>query len=98
MRLYRAISSEERNSIDKSGALTVGPNSCQGKHFATRIGHARQWGERLHPNGFVILEVEIPDRFAADLYFVGGNLDMIGPAYFADESQLHYCRIETVHE
>jgi len=96
MRLFRAISPAERLALNVFGILTAGPSSCEGKHFATTLEHARAWGQKLPIEGFIVLEVEIE---AVDvLYFISENLDMIGPAYFLDEKHFDMCKIVTIHE
>lgn len=60
----------------------------EGKWFATQGEHAEQWGQLLKNGEGVTVETRIPQSVADQLYFEGGKLDGIGPAYYANSEQL----------
>jgi hypothetical protein len=78
--------------------LLPGKNSCEGKHFATTVAHAREWGTLLHGDNFAVIEVIVAEAHFHAFYLVGENVDNIGRAYFADLGQLQYCRVGRIHD
>jgi len=95
---YRAVSLKELADIRKCGCLRTTAGSCEGKHLATSLAHARQWGRMLNaPEAFAVVRISIDDAIAAD--FASWNrLDGIGPAYFATIDQIDGFRIDEVFE
>ena len=95
---YRAVSLKELADIRKSGRLRTTAGSCKGKHLATSLMHARQWGRMLNrPQSFAVVRVSIDDAIAAN--FVSWNrLDGIGPASFATIDQIDGFSIDEVFE
>jgi hypothetical protein len=88
MRMFRAISYAELQDILTSGVLRPGPPSFQGKWLAETIENAAEWGRGLYSGTqFHLIEVEIEDALVATLFRLT-NLDGIGPARFADISDL----------
>ena len=84
MRLFRAVSYAELQDIVNFGVLRSGPPSFQGKWLAETPDDAAEWGRRLYQGSpFHLIEVEMDDA-AANGSFRLANLDLIGPARFAD--------------
>lgn len=72
-----------------------------GKHITVLPKLARRWRELLpeadKPGGVIhILQIALPLEVAQALYFLGPNVDGIGPAYFATYEQLKTAIIEEV--
>ena len=65
----------------------MGPNSLQGKWFAETPENARQWGQRLYQDVFHVIQVDIPED-VADQMFRLSALDQIGPARYAEDDVL----------
>lgn len=86
----------ELADFQASGRLRIGPSSCEGKHLACLLEHARRWGELLHGRQqFAILRITVDDAAAAQL-FRWERLDAIGPACFATIEQLRNAEVVEV--
>jgi hypothetical protein len=90
MKLFRAMSRQEWADMQASGKFRPGPPSFQGKWFAESLADAIAWGKLLHPiaaTGFLVIEIDLPQT-VADQFFRLPLLDGIGPARFADVTEL----------
>jgi RHS repeat-associated protein len=72
--LYRAVSLSERSDIDLFGGFRAGPNSYEGKLFATSADDAARFGriiDALTPGGepFHVVATEIPSSLANSFEF-----------------------------
>lgn len=91
MLLYRAVSNAECQEAIQLGELRTIPGATEGKWFAENLNDARLWG--LWFTGITgvahdkILVVSLSDRIASQLFRLT-MLDNIGPARFADASEL----------
>lgn len=86
--MFRAISYAELEDIHSTGVLRPGPPSFQGKWLAETIVHAAEWGRGLYlGTSFHLIEIEVDEVVAATLFRLQ-NLDGIGPARFADITDL----------
>jgi hypothetical protein len=52
----------------------------------------------LYDGDGVVIEVVIAEEHFKKLYYIGPNVDNIGPACFAEESLLPFCKVDQVHE
>src|SRR6266513_1423121 len=97
-RFYRAVSLKELADIRRCGHLRTTAGSCEGKHLASSLTHARQWGRMPNTSQpFAVVRVSIDDAVAASL-LSWNHLDGIGPAYFATIDQIEDFRIDEVFE
>jgi len=86
-RLFRAVSEAELMSISETGRLLAGAGQMEGKWFADTLEHAQQWGDKLHPSGFKLIEVTVPED-VANRMFRHERLDGIGPARYGEIEDL----------
>jgi hypothetical protein len=80
--LYRAVSTAEADDIARFGGFRAGPNSCEGKLFATTAEDAAQYGRinnALTPGGspFHIVETRVPTSLANSFEHL--TLDSMSP-------------------
>lgn len=95
---YRAVSLAELADFRASGELRIGLSSCEGKHLACTLEHARRWGEALYGSEeFAVLRVRLDDAAAAGLHR-WERLDGIGPACFATMEQLTGAEVAEVRD
>jgi len=93
---YRAVSGSELADIRRTRQLRSIAGSCEGKHMATTVIHAAQWGEALHGTGnFLIIRIAVDDAAAAR-FMRWDNLDGIGPACFATIEELEGASVDEV--
>ncbi|KAF1714291.1 hypothetical protein CSC71_04445 [Pseudoxanthomonas sangjuensis] len=91
--LYRAVSEAEAASIRATGRFSIGPNSLEGKWLAESLKHAKEWGDKLNGKGISkLLEIKLPKSIADKLFRVE-KLDGVGPARYAELSQLEQAAI-----
>ena len=89
VQIFRNVDASEFNSIATSGEFGVGEGTMEGKWFATSGEHADQWGAWLNGGEGTTVETQIPRSVANQLHCHKGNLDGIGPAWYANESDLN---------
>ena len=90
--LYRSVSLEELDDIEKSGQLRIKFGQMEGKWFTITPGLAARWGKRFYKeNPFAIIEVAVPKRVLRQMYY-DDKLDGIGPAYYAEQHLLPHIR------
>ena len=95
---YRAVSLRELADIRRNGRLRITAGSCEGKHLATSLEHARRWGQMLHAlDGFAIVRVSIDAKISAQ-FKRWDRLDGIGPACFATIEHVGAFIIDEVFE
>ena len=59
--LFRAVGQAEFDDIAATGAFRAGPNSLEGKWFATNMQDAITWGRSFYPNrSFTVVEARLP--------------------------------------
>jgi hypothetical protein len=88
--LFRVVSDAEWQDIQGTGGFRPVPASMEGKWFAESEADARQWGRRLYTDAgqpCVLVKVVVPVPQANTLLRLGW-LDNIGPARFAEDSDL----------
>lgn len=86
--LYRAVSEEEFQQLLLTGKFQTVPHALEGKFFAEHPEHAATWGEALARTGaYRIVAVELTAS-VADGMIRWERLDGIGPARYAELSQL----------
>lgn len=91
--LYRAVSEEEFQQLLSTGKFEIASHALEGKFFAEHPDHAAAWGEALEGAGkYHIVEVELTASVADEL-MRWERLDGIGPARYADLSQLESATI-----
>jgi hypothetical protein len=91
--LYRAVSEEEFQQLLITGKFRIAPHALEGKFFAEHPEHAAAWGEALEGAGqYRIVEVELTAS-VADKLMRWERLDGIGPARYADLSELESATI-----
>jgi hypothetical protein len=96
VRLYRAISVEEAEDIATNRSFRCVAGSLEGKWFAENREHATAWGLMLFGEGlFRVVSARIP-RKTAEAFFRLDRLDNIGPARFAELSELSSAVIDEV--
>ena len=97
MKLYRAISHAEYESLQSEGLFQEGPNSMSGKWFAESLEHAHAWGKHMtFDPSYVVVELLLEDDVARDLFRIE-FLDGIGPARYAEIDQLTSATILDYH-
>jgi YD repeat-containing protein len=90
--LYRSVSLEELDDIEKLGQLRIKFGQMEGKWFTITPGLAARWGKRFYKeNPFAIIEVAVPKRVLRQMYY-DDKLDGIGPAYYAEQHLLPHIR------
>jgi hypothetical protein len=95
-RFYRAVSLAECDELTSTGRFRAAAGSLEGKWFAENPHDARKWGDLLFGSvPFRIIVVSIPQPIA-DILFRLEKLDNIGPARFAELSDLSAAVIEQV--
>jgi hypothetical protein len=91
--LYRAVSEEEFQQLLITGKFRIAPHALEGKFFAEHPEHAAAWGEALEGAGqYRIVEVELTAS-VADKLMRWERLNGIGPARYADLSELESATI-----
>jgi hypothetical protein len=88
VKLYRAVSQDEFTEIMSTGTFKPAQNSLMGKFFAESAEDAATWGRLFYKGGpFRIVEVEVRAD-AARAFMRWKRLDGIGPARYAEISEL----------
>lgn len=91
--LYRAVSQEEFRQLMSTGKFEMAPHALEGKFFAESPEHAIAWGEALEGAGqYRVVVVELAATVADEL-IRWARLDGIGPARYANLSQLESATI-----
>ena len=91
--LYRAVSEEEFQQLLNTDQFQTASHTLEGKFFAETPEHAVAWGEALEGSGqYRIVEVQLTTHVADEL-IRWERLDGIGPARYADLSQLEHATI-----
>ncbi len=86
--LYRAVSEAEFQQLMSTGRFETAPHALEGKFFAECAEDAAIWGEVLEGAGrYRIIEVALSASVANEL-LRWERLDGIGPARYAELSQL----------
>lgn len=88
VKLYRNVDATEFDDIAKTGKFQAGEGNMEGKWFATREGHADQWGENLNGGQGLTVTTRVPRSTVDQLHHHPGKLDGIGPGYYADADGL----------
>ena len=91
--LYRAMNEAERDDLVRTGRMRSGVGSCEGKHFAVFFTDAVAWGDRMSGRPFWVATVVIDDTEFRNWFRFDYKLDGVGPACFADETQLTRCKV-----
>ncbi|MEO0788321.1 MAG: hypothetical protein AAFY36_06665 [Bacteroidota bacterium] len=92
MHLFRAISNAEHEDLLSNG-FRPGTNSLEGKWFAESFENALSWGNLLYDGrNFLICSIELSDSVYSGLFRLT-NLDGIGPAVYAEITDLQYATI-----
>ncbi len=71
-----------------AGTFATKPGMMEGKWFATTRENAEQWGAMLNAGRGLTVETRVPRSVVNQLHFTGGNLDGVGPGWYADSSLL----------
>jgi hypothetical protein len=91
--LFRAVNEAEFAQIMRDGVFKQGPNSLEGKWFATTAKDAASWGSLLgNPR---LVSAEVATSTVKTMYHAT-RLDAIGPAVYAELSQLSGAIIRSV--
>ncbi|MEM6878004.1 MAG: hypothetical protein AAF544_05575, partial [Bacteroidota bacterium] len=79
--------------VDRMVILEPGTNSLEGKWFAETFENALSWGNLLYDGrNFLICSIELSDSVYSGLFRLT-NLDGIGPAVYAEITDLQYATI-----
>jgi hypothetical protein len=84
--IYRAISCEEKLSIEKSLAFIPHADHMAGKWFAEKIDDAAKWGRLFYnwdKKPFFIVLIQLP-KHIAELMIKHPRLNGIGPSRYAE--------------
>lgn len=91
--LYRAVSEAEFQQLLQTNRFQTAPHALEGKFFAETFEHAVVWGDILEGSGqYRIVEVQLSANIADEL-IRWERLDGIGPARYANLSQLEHAII-----
>lgn len=83
---YRVVSVPEWEDIEVFGGFRIGPNTLEGKLFATRLEDARWWAARLYLDvAFHIVEVTLPTGSEVPIHPFNADGR---PAAYVDDSRL----------
>lgn len=89
MVLYRGMSLDEFSGLMKEG-WKAGQGTMEGKWFAESYKDAVTWGNKMGHGGetFKVVQIDIPDHIADSMH-IDPHLDGIGPARYADVTDLN---------
>lgn len=88
VQIFRNVDGNEFDAIAESGTFATKPGMMEGKWFATTGENAEQWGTMLNAGRGLTVETRVPRSVVNQLHFTGGNLDGVGPGWYADSSLL----------
>ena len=96
IKLFRAVSTAELFDLINSGKFQAASNSLEGKFFAVTLEDAEQWGRWFYGDTtFHIVSAELPRKDIEKL-LVWPHLDGVGPAVYAELSDLESAIISIV--
>ncbi len=103
VQIFRNVDGNEFDAIAESGTFATKPGMMEGKWFATTGENAEQWGTMLNAGRGLTVETRVPRSVVNQLHFTGGNLDGVGPGWYADSSLLslinqHMMEFECGHD
>ena len=94
---YRAVGEREFSQLAGTGTLQSGAGSLSGKWMATTAAHAEQWGGAMfRGEPFRVVSVRFPARDLNNMMRKTGRYDGIGPAIYAELSQLSRATVDVV--
>ena len=95
VRLYRTVSVPEYDDLKSCGRFRLG-GGAEGKYFWTSPHDAGRFGRETqghyHPDGYRVVGADVPEQVAGQFARLG-QLDGIGPAYFAPAALLVHCAV-----
>ncbi len=94
---YRAVGAREFSQLAGTGTFQAGAGSLGGKWMATSAAHAEQWGNAMfRGEPFRIVSARFPARDLRNMIRKTGRYDGIGPAIYAELSQLSRAIVDVV--